>query len=63
VPEEPAGPERSLRGLLDTSVVIALERLGTGDLPDELCVSATTMAELAAGPHAAVARPAELDAP
>lgn len=50
--EEPTGPERSPRGLLDTSVVIDLERLGTGDLPDELCVSAITMAELAAGPHA-----------
>jgi predicted nucleic acid-binding protein len=40
------------RGLLDTSVVIDLDRLGAGDLPGELCVSAVTMAELAAGPHA-----------
>jgi predicted nucleic acid-binding protein len=40
--------------LLDTSVVIDLERLGRRDLPDELCVSAITMAELAAGPHATV---------
>jgi predicted nucleic acid-binding protein len=39
--------------LLDTSVVIDLERAGTrDDLPDEMCVSAVTMAELAAGPHA-----------
>ena len=38
--------------MLDTSVVIDLERLGRSDLPDELCVSAITMAELAAGPHA-----------
>jgi hypothetical protein len=33
-------------------VVIDLERLGSSDLPGELCVSAITMAELAAGPHA-----------
>jgi predicted nucleic acid-binding protein len=40
------------RGLIDTSVVIDLERLATGDLPDQLAVSAITLAELAAGPHA-----------
>lgn len=33
-------------------MVIDLERLSARDLPDELCVSAVTMAELAAGPHA-----------
>ena len=33
-------------------MVIDLERLGRSDLPGELCVSAITMAELAAGPHA-----------
>jgi predicted nucleic acid-binding protein len=43
---------RHLRGLLDTSVVIALERFGLDVLPDELAVSALTVAELAAGPHA-----------
>jgi predicted nucleic acid-binding protein len=53
VPEGSAEPERPTRGLLDTSVVIDLERTGPrDDLPDELCVSAVTMAELAAGPHA-----------
>jgi predicted nucleic acid-binding protein len=41
-----------VRGLLDTSVVIALESL-TGDaLPEEPAISAITLAELAAGPHA-----------
>lgn len=40
------------RGLLDTSVVIDLERIDQHDLPAELAVSAVTMAELAAGPHA-----------
>jgi predicted nucleic acid-binding protein len=52
VPEGPADREKPVRGLLDTSVVIDLERLGRSDLPGELCVSAITMAELAAGPHA-----------
>jgi predicted nucleic acid-binding protein len=40
------------RGLIDTSVVIDLDRIALADLPDELAVSAITMAELAAGPHA-----------
>jgi hypothetical protein len=38
--------------LLDTSVVIDLERLDPAKLPIESAVSAITMAELAAGPHA-----------
>jgi len=40
------------RGLLDTSVVIDLERVASGELPDELAIAALTLAELAAGPHA-----------
>ena len=43
---------RAARGLIDTSVVIGLEQLSADDLPAELAVSAITMAELAAGPHA-----------
>lgn len=38
--------------MIDTSVVIDLEKLGADQLPIELAVSAVTMAELAAGPHA-----------
>jgi predicted nucleic acid-binding protein len=45
-------PERHARGLVDTSVVIDLERLEPASLPVELAVSAITLAELAAGPHA-----------
>lgn len=46
-------PERRhARGLVDTSVVIDLERLDSTQLPDELAVAAVTLAELAAGPHA-----------
>lgn len=43
---------RHARGLIDTSVVIDLELIDPDDLPQELAVSAITMAELAAGPHA-----------
>jgi predicted nucleic acid-binding protein len=43
---------RRPRGLLDTSVIIDLERLDPRQLPVEAAVSAITMAELAAGPHA-----------
>jgi hypothetical protein len=39
-------------GLLDTSVVIDLGIIAPADLPEESSVSAVTMAELSAGPHA-----------
>jgi predicted nucleic acid-binding protein len=46
-------PEQRLdRGILDTSVVIDLERLDASQLPREVAVTSITMAELAAGPHA-----------
>jgi len=44
---------RPHRGLLDTSVVIDLESVDPTRLPAEVAVSALTMAELSAGPHAA----------
>ena len=43
---------RRERGLLDTSVIIDLDRIDATLLPLEVAVSAITMAELAAGPHA-----------
>jgi len=49
----PVAETRPLRGLLDTSVVIDLEPIDPGVLPREVAVSAITMAELGAGPHAA----------
>jgi predicted nucleic acid-binding protein len=49
---------RHARGIVDTSVVIDLERIDPAALPSELAVSAVTLAELAAGPHA-TADPAE----
>jgi predicted nucleic acid-binding protein len=46
-------PDPPQRGLLDTSVVIDLELLDAEDLPATGAVSTLTLAELAAGPHAA----------
>ena len=43
---------RHQRGLLDTSVIVDMEVLDPAQLPLEVAVSALTMAELAAGPHA-----------
>jgi len=40
------------QGLLDTSVVIDLDRIDAELLPAECAVAAITLAELAAGPHA-----------
>ncbi len=40
------------RGLLDTSVVIALGEIDAGGLPDESAIAAITLVELAAGPLA-----------
>jgi hypothetical protein len=40
------------RGLLDTSVVIDLDRIDAARLPDESAIATVTLAELAAGPHA-----------
>jgi predicted nucleic acid-binding protein len=43
---------RHPKGLIDTSVVIDMERIDPADLPIEIAISAITLAELAAGPHA-----------
>jgi len=45
--------ERTARGILDTSVVIDLDTVDPNALPLEVAVTTLTMAELAAGPHAA----------
>ena len=41
------------RGLIDTSVVIDLGRVAPDTLPPEIAIATVTLAELAAGPHAA----------
>lgn len=48
MPEDSRPP----RGVLDTSVVVDLENIEPSRLPAEVAVSAITMAELSAGPHA-----------
>lgn len=40
------------RGLLDTSVIVDHDVIDANVLPDESAISAVTLAELAAGPHA-----------
>jgi hypothetical protein len=42
------------RGILDTSVVIDHHGIDPARLPDESTITAVTLAELAAGPHATV---------
>jgi predicted nucleic acid-binding protein len=39
------------RGLLDTNIMILRSRIVPGELPDEMAISAVTLAELSAGPH------------
>ncbi len=39
------------RGLLDTNIMILRSRIAPEDLPDEMAISAVTLAELSAGPH------------
>lgn len=40
------------RGVLDTSVVVDLQRVTGAALPVEMAIASVTLAELAAGPHA-----------
>jgi predicted nucleic acid-binding protein len=50
----PVAEPRHPRGLVDTSVVIDLGQIDPVELPAEIAISAVTLAELAAGPHATV---------
>jgi predicted nucleic acid-binding protein len=49
---EPTPHYGPTRGLLDTSVVVDHDVIDVARLPDESAISAITIAELAAGPHA-----------
>jgi predicted nucleic acid-binding protein len=40
------------RGLLDTSVIVDLDRLDASQLPEEVAISTVTLTELSAGPSA-----------
>jgi predicted nucleic acid-binding protein len=48
----PIVPDPVTRGLLDTSVIVDLDRLNASQLPEEVAISAVTLAELSAGPSA-----------
>lgn len=43
--------ERSAQGLLDTSIMILRKWINPAELPDQVAISAITLAELSAGPH------------
>lgn len=43
--------ESRTRGLIDTNIVIRLAALDPAHLPDEMVITAVTLAELSAGPH------------
>jgi hypothetical protein len=43
--------ERPSQGLLDTNIVILRRWIAPDGLPDEMAISAITLAELSAGPH------------
>ena len=43
--------ERHAQGLLDTNIVILRRWIDSNELPDEMAISAITLAELSAGPH------------
>jgi predicted nucleic acid-binding protein len=52
--ERPPGSnatERPAQGLLDTNIMILRRWVNTAELPDEMAISAITLAELSAGPH------------
>ena len=48
-PQQTGEPPR--QGLLDTNVLILRRWIDPADLPDEMAISAITLAELSAGPH------------
>lgn len=43
--------DRYAQGLLDTNIVILRRWVDPAELPDEMAISAITLAELSAGPH------------
>lgn len=47
----PMPGERPAQGLLDTNILIMRRWVDPAELPDEMAISAVTLAELSAGPH------------
>src|SRR5208283_4121795 len=50
-PEVSMTAEPARCGLLDTNIMILRSRIAPDELPDEMAISAVTLAELSAGPH------------
>jgi predicted nucleic acid-binding protein len=51
--QSPGGqaPQRPRQGLIDTNIMILRRWVNPAELPDEMAISAVTLAELSAGPH------------
>jgi predicted nucleic acid-binding protein len=45
------GDQKPRQGLLDTNILILRKWIDPAELPDEMAISAVTLAELSAGPH------------
>jgi hypothetical protein len=43
--------DRTAQGMLDTNILILRRWIDAADLPEEMAISAITLAELSAGPH------------
>ena len=43
--------EQLWQGMLDTNILIMRKWIDPAELPDEMAISAVTLAELSAGPH------------
>ena len=43
--------EQLRQGMLDTNILIVRKWIDPAELPDEMAISAITLAELSAGPH------------
>ena len=50
-PAAAGGRRRPSQGLLDTNILILRRFVNPDELPDEMAISAITLAELSAGPH------------
>ena len=44
-------PADRSRGVLDTNIVVLRARIGPDELPEQVAITAVTLAELSAGPH------------
>lgn len=50
-PSASAPAQRPAQGMLDTNILIMRRWVDPAELPDEMAISAITLAELSAGPH------------